>query len=101
MVFPLAPWPPRHSGVSIRYYPVIKHLVTRHTVDIFVHGELRAEVPEDPLLESLDRFVIEYNNTQPPCFTDRLLTLTEAFSPFGHPYRFAKYHAGALHVRLR
>src|SRR5436305_1630163 len=55
MVLPLAPWPARQSGVSIRYYPIIEHLASRYTVDIFVHGELRSQVPEDPLLESLDR----------------------------------------------
>lgn len=101
MILPLAPWPARHSGVSIRYYPIIEHLASRYTVDIFVHGELRSQVPEDPLLQSLDRCVVEYNNTRPPCLTDRFVTLTEAFSPFGHPYRFARYHDSALYDRLR
>lgn len=101
VVLPLAPWPARDNGVSIRYYPIIEHLATRHSIDVYVHGELRSAVPRDPILDSLHRVIIEHANRRSPRAGDRLLTLVEAFSPFGQPYHYAKYHADALYERLR
>lgn len=93
IVLPIAPWPARHNGISIRYYPLIESLATRHEIDLFVHSEVRARIPDDPLLASLRKVTVREKNMRPPAFTDRIATLAEAYSPFGTPYRFARYHS--------
>lgn len=101
MVFPIAPWPARANGVSIRYYPLLERLARKHEIDIFVYGELREEVPDDPLVGALRSVAIERAGTRPPKLADRMLTIMEVLSPFGRPYRFARYHRDEVLRRLR
>jgi len=93
MVLPVAPWPARQNGISIRYYPLIEALAARHDIDLYVHSEVRRMTPEDPLLGRLRKVIVREKNMCPPAFSDRLATLAEAYSPFGTPYRFARYHS--------
>jgi glycosyltransferase involved in cell wall biosynthesis len=93
MVLPVAPWPARHNGISIRYYPLIEALAVRHDIDLYVHSEARLKVPDDPLLVGLRKVTVREKNMRPPALTDRLATLAEAYSPLGTPYRFARYHS--------
>ena len=101
MVFPAAPWPARHNGISIRYYPLIEALAPRHDIDLYVHSEPRRHVPDDPLLGALRRVSVRHKNLKPPAIGDRMLTLAQAYSPFGCPYRFARYHAELALRELR
>lgn len=101
MVFPHAPWPARANGISIRYYAALEALSRRHEIDVFVHSEMRDEVPDDPLVRAFRRVVVERNVTRRPRFGDRLLTLLEAASPFGRPYVLACYHSEYVLRRLR
>lgn len=101
MVFAVAPWPARAHGISIRYYPVLEAISRRHDIDIFVHAEYRDTLPDDPLVSSFRKVMVEMNNTQPPGLGDRFITLSEALSPFGRPYLFAGYHSGYVLRRLR
>lgn len=100
MVLPVAPWPARLNGISIRYYPLIEALARRHHVDLFVHSEIRDTVPNDPLIKMLRSVAIEQKTMQPPRALDRVFTLAEALSPFGEPYRFARYHAHHVQRQL-
>lgn len=93
MVFPAAPWPARHNGISIRYYPLIEALAPRHDIDLYVHSEPRRQVPDDPLLAALRKVTVRHKNMRTPAITDRIATLSQAYSPFGCPYRFARYHS--------
>ena len=70
-------------------------------IDIFVHAEYRDTVPNDPLVGSFRKVMLERNNTRPPGLGDRFVTLSEALSPFGRPYLFAAYHSGDVLRRLR
>lgn len=101
MVFPAAPWPPRNNGVSIRYYPIIEHLARKHAVDVYVHGERRSGIPEDPILKVLNCVKIDNAISLPPAPVDRLLTLAENLSPFGQTHNFSKYHTDVVYDRLR
>ena len=92
-MLPIAPWPARHNGISIRYYPLIEALAARHDIDLYVHGEPRQAVPGDPLLGMLRKVTVRPKNLGPPAIADRIATLAQAYSPFGCPYRFARYHA--------
>jgi len=93
LVLPVAPWPARHNGISIRYYPLIEALAQRHDIDLYVHGEPRRTVPDDPLLQALRKVSVQQKNMGPPAIADRIVTISEAISPFGCPYRFARYHS--------
>lgn len=101
MVFPIAPWPARANGVSIRYYPLLERLASKHAIDVFVHSDLRGTVPDDPLLRDLRSFAVEHVSSRPPTLVDRTTTVMEMFSPFGRPYRFARYHSGTVLRSLR
>lgn len=101
MVFPIAPWPARANGVSIRYYPLLERLSGKHEIDVFVHSELREEVPEDPLVSALRSSVIERAGNWSATLTDRMVTIMEVLSPFGRPYRYARYHREPVLRRLR
>lgn len=93
MIFPLVPWPARENGVSIRYYPVLEALSKTHAIDVFVHSEPSASIPADPIVPALRRVSIQHTTSSAPGIADRLLTITEMLSPFGRPYRFARYHS--------
>lgn len=97
----MAPWPARHNGISIRYYPIIEALSQRHDIDLFVHSETRDEVPDDPVTQGLRRVRLQSKNQHPPAIGDRIATLSEALSPFGQPYKFARYHADEVLRQLR
>ncbi len=101
MVFPLAPWPARDNGVSIRYYPVLESLSKRYDIDVFVHSEPRDIVPDDPVARSLRRLAIQYCDRSRPGLADRTLTIMEMLSPFGQPYQFARYHSAPILRKLR
>ena len=101
MIFPLAPWPAREHGISIRYYPVLEWLSRRHDIDVFVHNEPRRELPEDPIVGVLRRVAVRHNDRSPPRLTDRILTVSEMLSPFGRPYQFARYHSDLVLRGLR
>lgn len=101
MIFPLAPWPARQNGISIRYYPILESLSRRHAVDVFVHSEPRNTIPEDPVVRTLRRVSIQHLNRNPPTLADRLLTISEMLSPFGRPYQFARYHSDVVLRQLR
>ena len=100
IVLPVAPWPARHNGISIRYYPLINSLAKRHRIDLFVHSEARSSVPNDPLIPRLNRISIQHKIEHPPGIFDRISTLAEALSPFGQPYRFAQYHTDIVRRQL-
>ena len=101
MVFPLAPWPARDNGVSIRYYPVLESLSKKYDIDVFVHSEPRTSVPDDPVVGSLRRLAVQYCDRSPPGLADRALTIIEMLSPFGQPYQFARYHSPPILRKLR
>ncbi len=101
MVLPVAPWPARHNGISIRYYPLIESLANRHHIDLFVHSESRDIVPDDPVVDRLRKVSILHKNLQPPGIVDRILTLAEAVLPLGEPYKFARYHSDRVLCQLR
>lgn len=101
MAFPHAPWPARANGISIRYYATLEALSRRHDIDVFVHSELRDEVPDDPLVHAFRKVAVERNVTRPPELGDRFATLLEAASPFGRPYVLACYHSTYVMGRLR
>ncbi len=97
MVFPLAPWPARAHGVSIRYYPVIEKLAEHYDIDMAVLGDDRGEVPDDPVVAKLRTLRVEhFNRNVKPGIFDRVATLAESFGPFGAPYCLAQYRSGEV-----
>jgi glycosyltransferase involved in cell wall biosynthesis len=42
VVVPRVPWPPRRSGFSVRYFPLLRYLSSRHHVDLVVLGDREA-----------------------------------------------------------
>jgi polysaccharide biosynthesis protein PslH len=49
VVVPRVPWPPRRSGFSVRYFPLLRHLGARHTVDLVILGDRDAWGEGSPL----------------------------------------------------
>lgn len=96
MVFPLAPWPARQNGISIRYYPILEALSRKHKIDVFVHSEPRNAIPQDPIIQNLRRFAVQHSCKDSPGLGDRIATVTEMLSPFGHPYLFSRYHSARV-----
>ncbi len=101
MIFPLAPWPARDNGISIRYYPILEALSKQHDIDVFVHSEPRKTLLDDPIMQSLRRVHILPRDMSPPGLADRTLTVLEVLSPFGRPYQFARYHSSPILNQLR
>lgn len=101
IVLPVAPWPARQNGISIRYYPMIEALTKKYDVDLFVHSEPRQALPQDHVTTALRRLFVRNKDSSPPDLSDRIRTLSESFSPFGQPYKFSRYHAADVLHQLR
>lgn len=50
-ILPSVPWPVRRSGFSLRYFPLLRHLCTRHEVDLLVLGDRDAWADLGPLAD--------------------------------------------------
>lgn len=100
-VFPVAPWPVRDSGISIRYYPILEKLSHNYNVDLLVLGDFRESLPDDPLLKHVSSEVHFFNRAPAPDLWTRLRTWGEVLSPFGAPYEYASYHTDAVFDVLR
>lgn len=48
VIVPRVPWPPRRSGFSVRYFPLLRHLAARHSVHLMVLGDREAWSPDSP-----------------------------------------------------
>jgi glycosyltransferase involved in cell wall biosynthesis len=101
-VFPIAPWPVRASGISIRYYQLLKHLASRHDVDMVVLGDFRDTLPDDPLLHECRKVTVcHYNRRSSPGLWRRLKTFASIVAPGGTPYAYANYYSGDVCTFLR
>ena len=100
IILPVAPWPARFNGISIRYYPIIESLSKRHNIDLFVHSEPRDSIPTDVITQHIRRSHIQHLCALPPTIRDRTTTLLESLSPVGQPYRFARYNSARIRNSL-
>lgn len=104
-VFPLAPWPVREHGFSIRFYPVLQSLSERHQVDVVVLGDhRRSGLPDDPLLKRVKAFPTLLNFRPKPALWRRLPKIATFLNPLGPPRAMVDYHENdafeALKARL-
>jgi glycosyltransferase involved in cell wall biosynthesis len=101
-IFPIAPWPVRASGISIRYYQLLKYFVSRYNVDIVVLGDHRETVPDDQVLRAFRNVTICHYNYRPsPGIWRRLKTIITMIAPGGTPYEYANYYSSDVCTFLR
>ena len=101
-VFPVAPWPVRSNGISIRFYPLLRHLAASYDVDLLVLGDFRDSLPDDPLLREVRSVETHYFNRAPaPTMLKRIATLAKVALPGGPPYAYASYHSEAVFDLLK
>jgi glycosyltransferase involved in cell wall biosynthesis len=101
-VLPVAPWPVRDSGISVRFHPILMSLARDCDIDVVVLADYRETLPHDPLLDVVrSARVCYFNRAKAPSVPRRLQTWAEILSPAGAPYRYASYHTAAVVEVLR
>lgn len=101
-VFPVAPWPVRDNGISVRFYPVLRSLAQDHDIDLVVLSDFRESLPDDELLRAVRSVDLNYfNRARPPSLWRRLWTLLKVLTPFGPPYEYASYYTKEVRNVLR
>ena len=85
------PYPPRRTGYSIRFYPLLESLGRTFDLDIALIVNPEAGTPELGALQSLVRKVVVCQRIGIPSLADRLAMQMHRLLPNGVPYDFLQY----------
>jgi glycosyltransferase involved in cell wall biosynthesis len=85
VVVPRVPWPPRRSGFSVRYYPLLKYLSARHSVHLMIVGDREAWTQDCPFGEGCTVEYVDVSGRAPP-LAARLSVIARSAWPAGAPY---------------
>lgn len=91
LVLPVAPWPVRRNGVSLRYAPIVDYLAQRYTLDLLVLDD--EDAPQaNGLLERYPSLVsIKVPISSDPAWLRRIKTVFGTLSPWGAPHGRLRY----------
>jgi len=85
VVVPRVPWPPRRSGFSIRYFPLLQYLCARHSVHLMIIGDREGWTDDCPFGDSCAVEFIDVSGRPPP-MAARLGVIARSVLPGSAPY---------------
>ena len=94
-VVPRVPWPPRRSGFSVRYFPLLRHLSASHAVDLVVVGDRDAWGEPNPFAGARETTYVDVSGRS-PSLRARLGTLARGLVPAGAPYAMRSVWTGEV-----
>lgn len=91
IVLPVAPWPIRHNGVSLRFAPIVDYLAQQYEVDLLVLTDEDAPQPNGLLDRYPSLVVIKVPISSDPAWLRRVKTVLLTLSPWGAPHGRLRY----------
>lgn len=90
LVLPLTPFPLSATGLSLRYFPIIQHLSTRHLLEIIVIDVMGNQIGATDGLISYCRKVTEIRGKTAtrPSLLQKILLRASSLLPWSYPYRW-------------
>lgn len=95
VVVPRVPWPPRRSGFSVRYFPLLRHLCAGHEVDLIVLGDREAWGEPNPFTGARSTTFVDISG-RAPSLGARLGTLARGLNPSAAPYALRSVWTGEV-----
>lgn len=95
VVVPRVPWPPRRSGFSVRYFPLLRYLSANHSVDLVVLGDRDAWGDANPFDKIGRTTFVDVSGRTPP-LAARIATLARGFVPASAPYSIRSVWTGEV-----
>ncbi len=90
LVLPVAPWPIRRNGVSVRYAPIVDYLAQQYELDLLVLAD--EDEPQPNGLEGCHSlFVIKVPISSHPAWLRRIKTVLLTLAPWGAPHGRLRY----------
>lgn len=100
VVVPRVPWPPRRSGFSVRYYPLLRHLCANHAVDMVVLGDREAWGEPAPFPGLRDITYVDVGGRS-PSFISRVGVVVRGLMPGAAPFETRSVWTGEVLRSLR
>ena len=106
IVLPVAPWPIRHNGISLRYAPIVEYLAQRYELDLLVLADEEASQPNYLLERYPSAVTLKVPIPSGPAWLRRVKTALLILSPWGAPHGRLRYaqrrlERAVLHYRDR
>ena len=101
VILPIAAWPARANGVSIRYDPVLLHLARHHDLDLLITADPDAAALGDELPRASRNVRVLAQDGVRPTLMQRLGMILRVISPFGVSFEYATYTRDRLADVLR
>jgi polysaccharide biosynthesis protein PslH len=93
VVVPRMPWPPRRSGFSVRYFPLLQYLSARHSVHLMIVGDREAWTQDCPFGEGCTVEYVDVSGRR-PSLTARLGAIARTAWPASAPYSMRSVWTG-------
>jgi hypothetical protein len=101
VVLPVAPWPIRHNGISLRYAPIVEYLAQQYELDLLVLAEEETSQPNCLLDRYPSVVTLKVPILSGPAWFRRLKTVFLILSPWGAPHGRLRYAQGRLERAVR
>lgn len=86
IVLPVAPWPIRQNGVSLRYAPIVEYLAQQYDLDLLVLADEQTSQPKYPSVVTIKVPILSG-----PAWLRRVRTAFFILSPWGAPHGRLRY----------
>ena len=101
VVLPIAAWPARANGVSIRYYPLLEHLTRKADVDFLITADPSARASSDELVSAARSVHVVPQDSTPPTMRKRLAMMARVMSPVGISFEYSTYSCERIAAAIR
>jgi glycosyltransferase involved in cell wall biosynthesis len=91
IVLPVAPWPIRHNGISLRYAPIVEYLAQQYELDLLVLAEEEASQANGLLERHPSVVTLKVPISSGPAWFRRVKTAFLILSPWGAPHGRLRY----------
>ena len=91
LVLPVAPWPIRHNGISLRYAPIVEYLAQQYELDLLVLADEEASQPNCLLERYPSAVTLKVPIPSGPAWLRRVKTALLILSPWGAPHGRLRY----------
>jgi glycosyltransferase involved in cell wall biosynthesis len=91
LILPVAPWPIRRNGISLRYAPIVDYLAQKFELDLLVLAEEDAPQANDLLERYPSLVVIRVPISSHPAWLRRVMTVLLTLAPWGAPHGRLRY----------
>src|SRR5579859_7019196 len=96
LVLPVAPWPIRQNGISVRFGPIVDYLAQRYELDLLVLADNDAPQPTDFPEQHPPVTVIKVPISSDPAWLRRVKTVLLTLAPWGAPHGRLRYSQPSL-----